>query len=205
MSFIKKKYKNISQFSDDYIMNLVNSMTKVDKSALTKILKIIENKIKNKKYLFVCGNGGSAAISNHLVCDYLKYMKTNNNLMPKIVSLSSSNELITAISNDISYNQIFSYQLNVLGERGDLLLVISSSGNSQNIIEAIKVARKKNIKVISFTGFNGGKVRKLSDYNLHFNYNNYGISEDLHHISMHLICQYIRMKYSKIDVKKVKF
>jgi D-sedoheptulose 7-phosphate isomerase len=205
MSFIKKKYNNISNFSKDYISILSDTLHKVDFNSLSKIVSLIEKKIKNKKTLYVCGNGGSAAISNHFVCDYLKYMKTDNNLCPKIFSLSSSNELLTAISNDISYDKIFSYQLKVLASSGDILLVISSSGNSKNLIEVIKAAKKMNIKTISFTGFDGGIIKRISDYNLHFNYKNYGISEDLHHISMHLICQYIRMKYSNKDVKKIKF
>lgn len=205
MSFIKKKYNNISNFSKDYISILSDTLHKIDFNSLSKIVSLIEKKVKNKKTLYVCGNGGSAAISNHFVCDYLKYMRTDNNLLPKIFSLSSSNELITAISNDISYNKIFSYQLKVLACSGDILLVISSSGNSKNLIEVIKAAKKMNIKTISFTGFDGGIIKRISDYNLHFNYKNYGISEDLHHISMHLVCQYIRMKYSNRNVKKIKF
>jgi len=205
MSFIKKKYNNISNFSKDYISILSHTLHKIDFNSLSKIVNLIEKKIKNKKTLYVCGNGGSAAISNHFVCDYLKYMKTDNNLLPKIFSLSSSNELITAISNDISYDKIFSYQLKVLASSGDILLVISSSGNSKNLIEVIRAAKKMNIKTISFTGFDGGIIKKISDYNLHFNYENYGISEDLHHISMHLVCQYIRMKYTRKDAIKIKF
>ena len=205
MSFIKKRYNNISNFSKDYISILSDTLHKIDFNSLSKIVSLIEKKVKNKKTLYVCGNGGSAAISNHFVCDYLKYMKTDNNLLPKIFSLSSSNELITAISNDISYDKIFSYQLKVLASSGDILLVISSSGNSKNLIEVIKAAKKMNIKTISFTGFDGGIIKRISDYNLHFNYKNYGISEDLHHISMHLVCQYIRMKYSNKNVKKIKF
>ena len=205
MSFIKKRYNNISNFSKDYISILSDTLHKIDFNSLSKIVSLIEKKVKNKKTLYVCGNGGSAAISNHFVCDYLKYMKTDNNLLPKIFSLSSSNELITAISNDISYDKIFSYQLKVLASSGDILLVISSSGNSKNLIEVIKAAKKMNIKTISFTGFDGGIIKRISDYNLHFNYKNYGISEDLHHISMQLVCQYIRMKYSNKNVKKIKF
>ena len=205
MSFIKKRYNNISNFSKDYISILSDTLHKIDFNSLSKIVSLIEKKVKNKKTLYVCGNGGSAAISNHFVCDYLKYMKTDNNLLPKIFSLSSSNELITAISNDISYDKIFSYQLKVLASSGDILLVISSSGNSKNLIEVIKAAKKMNIKTISFTGFDGGIIKRISDYNLHFNYKNYGISEDLHHISMHLVCQYIRIKYSNKNVNKIKF
>jgi len=205
MSFIKKRYNNISNFSKDYISILSDTLHKIDFNSLSKIVSLIEKKVKNKKTLYVCGNGGSAAISNHFVCDYLKYMRTDNNLLPKIFSLSSSNELMTAISNDISYDKIFSYQLKVLACSGDILLVISSSGNSKNLIEVIKAAKKMNIKTISFTGFDGGIIKRMSDYNLHFNYKNYGISEDLHHISMHLVCQYIRMKYSNKNVNKIKF
>ena len=99
---------------------------------------------------------------------------------------------MTAIANDISYDDIFSYQLNRFGKANDILLAFSVSGSSKNIIKCAKIAKKKKIKIISFTGFNGGKMKKLSKYNINFSSNNFGIVEDCHLSMMHFISQYIR-------------
>ena len=128
---------------------------------LDKITNQLVSTIKKRKNIFVCGNGGSAAIANHLLADYAKYIKTNYKLKIKVISLSSNIEIITAISNDINYDNIFSYQLNNYAKRGDVLISISSSGNSKNIIEAIKKAKKLGVKSISFLGFDGVKQKKF--------------------------------------------
>ena len=107
---------------------------------------LILNHYLSNKNIFVCGNGGSASISNHFICDHLKGTSSNTNLLPKIFSLSSNLEIITAIANDIKYDEIFSFQLSRLARQGDCLITISSSGNSENIIKAIKWAKKINLK-----------------------------------------------------------
>ena len=99
---------------------------------------------------------------------------------------------MTAIANDISYDDVFSYQLNRFGKANDILLAFSVSGTSKNIIKCAKIAKKKKIKIISFTGFNGGNLKKLSDYNINFSSNNFGIVEDCHLSIVHIISQYIR-------------
>ena len=118
--------------------------------------------MQKKKNIFICGNGGSASISNHFVCDHQKGSSMETKLMPGIISLSSNIEIITAISNDISYDHIFSYQLERLAKPGDGLITISSSGNSKNIILAIECAKNKKLTTISLNGFNGGKANKIS-------------------------------------------
>ena len=132
MKFPKKKYSEINQFFDKYIDNLNLCLRKTNLKKLKIILKMIEDTIKNKNKIFICGNGGSAAIANHYVADYLKLLRTDTNLKPKIISLVSNMELITAISNDFNYDEIFSYQLETLAEKQDLLLMVSASGNSKN-------------------------------------------------------------------------
>ena len=87
MSFIKSKYVNINKFCSDYINNLSVALSKINEKKLNEICSTIEKAIKRKSTIYVCGNGGSAAISNHYVCDFLKYMRTDNNLSPKIISL----------------------------------------------------------------------------------------------------------------------
>ena len=183
--------KNFNNFLETYLSNLINSikLSKIDQIEKASI-KILET-IKKKGTIFVCGNGGSAAISNHYVCDYLKFLRQHTKLKPKVISLSSNLETITAISNDFSYDQIFKYQAESLFEKNDLLLIISSSGNSKNIKEVVKYSKKKGVKVIGFSGFKGGYLKKHSDISVHIPADNYGISEDSHHILMHIILQYL--------------
>jgi len=185
---MNNKFKN---FIDNYLLDLINSIKKSDILAMEKASAKIYDTVKKKGTIFVCGNGGSAAISNHYVCDYLKFLRQHTNLKPKVISLSSNLETITAISNDFNYDQIFKYQAENLFEKNDLLIVVSSSGNSKNVKEVVKFSKKKGVKVIGFSGFDGGYLKKNSDISIHIPAKNYGISEDAHHILMHVILQYL--------------
>tara|TARA_X000000950_G_scaffold289243_2_gene411196 strand:+ start:17728 stop:18309 length:582 start_codon:yes stop_codon:yes gene_type:complete len=181
----------IDKFLGDYLDKLNKSLLSSNIENIYKASQAIMDVSKRRKTIFVCGNGGSTAISNHYVCDYLKFLRQKSSLRPKVVSLSSNLETIMAIGNDINFDQIFRYQAESLAEKGDLLIVISSSGNSKNIKEVIKYAKEKKIKIIGFSGFNGGYVKKNSDISIHVNAKNYGLSEDSHHILMHVILQYL--------------
>ena len=183
--------KNLNNFVEDYIELLSKSILSTNVNNLEKSCKEILRRIKNKKTIYVCGNGGSAAIANHYVVDFLKFFKDKTNLKPKILSLSNNIETITAISNDINYKNVFSYQLDNYYNKGDLLILVSSSGNSKNIIELVKFAKKNKIQTIGFSGFNGGYLKKNCNISLHINVENYGISEDAHHILMHIQLQYL--------------
>ncbi len=185
---MKKNFKN---FIDKYLLDLINSIKKSDILTIEKASDKILETIKKKRTIFVCGNGGSAAISNHYICDYLKFLRQHTKLKPKVISLSSNLETITAISNDFSYDQVFKYQAESLFEKNDLLIVVSSSGNSKNVREVVKFSKKKGVKVIGFSGFEGGFLKKHSDISVHIPAKNYGISEDSHHILMHVILQYL--------------
>jgi phosphoheptose isomerase len=113
-------------------------------------------------------------------------------LRPRVVSLASHLELITAIANDISYDEIFAYQLKTMAAPGDVLMTISSSGNSENVVRAIDWARENGVGTIAMTGFAGGRSAKLADINLHVAAENYGIVEDIHQSMMHALAQYLR-------------
>ena len=183
--------KSIRKFFDNYLSTLTKSLKNSDLSEIEKAASKIHDTVKKKRTIFVCGNGGSAAIANHYICDYLKFLRQHTKLKPKVISLSSNLETITAISNDFSYDQVFKYQAESLFEKNDLLIVISSSGNSKNIKEVVKFSKRKGVKVIGFSGFDGGYLKKNSDISVHITANNYGISEDAHHILMHIILQYL--------------
>jgi phosphoheptose isomerase len=149
--------------------------------------------------VFSCGNGGSAAIANHLQCDHVKGVQTGTDLLPRVISLSSNIELITAISNDISYDDVFAYQLNSQGRLGDVLVAISSSGRSPNIIRALTWAREHGLRTIALTGFTGGDARDVAEVAIHVDCTNYGVIEDLHQGAMHAMAQYIRQSRMSAD------
>ena len=180
-----------NKFLNSYLSELVNSILATNISNIYKASLAIKDSSKKKKTIFVCGNGGSAAISNHYVADYLKLLRQKSSLKPKIISLSNNLETISAIGNDINFDQIFKFQAESLCQKGDLMIVISSSGNSNNIKEVVKYAKKKGVKIIGFSGFDGGFLKRNSDISIHINANNYGISEDAHHILMHVVLQFL--------------
>ena len=136
-------------------------MNQIDKKSLNKAANEILKKISNKDTIFVCGNGGSAAISNHYICDYLKFFREKTKYKPKVMSFSDNIETIMAISNDIDYKYVFSYQAESLCKKNDLVIIISSSGNSKNVIELLKFTKKNKIKTIGFSGFTGGYLKKI--------------------------------------------
>ncbi len=192
--------KKFKVFFDRYIEKLHFSITNTEIKNLEIASNIILKTIRNKKKIFICGNGGSAAIANHYISDYLKLFREKTKIKSQVYSFSSNIELITAISNDISYDKIFSYQAESLCNKGDLIIIISSSGNSKNIINLLKYANKKKFTTIGFSGFKGGYLKKKANVSVHINVNNYGISEDSHHILMHIILQYL---ISKLDKRKL--
>ena len=140
---------------------------------------------------------GSSSESNHFLCDFQKGLLIDKKLKLKTYSLTSNTDLITAISNDLSYDDIFSLQLESLASKNDLLVLFSVSGTSKNIIKACKFAKKKKLKIISFVGFSNSLLKRYSDICLELNNYNFGISEDIFQSLMHIISQYLRQKNLK--------
>ena len=189
-----------------YKNQMVKACQSLDITNLEKIEKIIYEKIKKNKQIFTCGNGGSASVANHFLCDFNKGIKLSSKkkLKPKVISLSNNLENILAISNDINFDQIFSFQLDNYAKKGDLLITFSCSGSSKNIIKAISYAKEKKIDTISFTGFASKIVKKKSFINVDVGIKNYGVVEDIFQIIMHMISQSIRIKYmGKITRKTI--
>ena len=207
MKFPIKKYYNFKSFKEDYYRELKISFEYIDFDKLIKIINILELAYKNKnKKIMVCGNGGSAALANHFACDHQKILNEVKPLKPFVLSLASNIPLMTAISNDSKYENVFCDQIKQMGKKSDILITISSSGDSANIIKAIKVAKSMSIKTISLTGFNGGRSKNLADHNVHVKSQNYGIIESLHHTIMNLISQYLKnIHLSENKIKNLKF
>jgi phosphoheptose isomerase len=185
-------YPSAGLYFESYIAIAAEAGSSVDVAALEEAALILLDAYRRGATVFACGNGGSAAIANHLECDHVKGVRTNTDLSPRVVSLSSNIELITAIANDISYDEIYAYQLQSQSVPGDILIAISSSGRSANIVRALTWARDHGIRTIALTGFSGGDAKDISDVAIHVRRENYGIVEDVHQAIMHALAQYIR-------------
>lgn len=192
--FPERLYEDAGHYCDEYFNLLTTAASVVDRAQLRRAAGIIERTAQGDGTIFACGNGGSAAIANHLACDCLKGIRTDTGLKPRVTSLASGIELLTAIANDIGYDDVFVYQLQSLARPGDMVMAISSSGQSPNIVKALSWARENGIASVAMTGFNGGQAAALADVNLHVHAENYGIVEDLHQSLMHMLAQYVRHK-----------
>jgi len=200
MTFPEKKISDAGRFADAYFEHIAKAAASVDRSLLNDAASLLAEAYRTGKSVFSCGNGGSAAISNHLHCDHLKGCRTDTGLLSRVHSLSANLETITAVANDISYDEVFAYQLQSLGSPDDVLITISSSGDSENIVRACQWARDNGLHVIAMTGFSGGRSASLASVNLHVDADNYGVIEDVHQSLMHILAQSIRMAHMPEDL-----
>jgi len=194
MTFPNQRFSTASTFTEAYFRQLGEAAASVDGDRMAEAARILGGAYERRATVFSCGNGGSAAISNHLHCDHLKGCQTDTGLRPRVISLSANIETITAIANDISYDDIFTYQLRTMADAGDVLITVSSSGDSENIFRACEWARENGVHIIAMTGFDGGRSARLADVNLHVSGDNYGVIEDVHQSLMHILAQYIRLE-----------
>ena len=185
-------HASIGSYFDAYAAEAARAASSIEPEALDRAAAILLAAYTGGAQVFCCGNGGSAAIANHLQCDHLKGIRTATDLTPRVVSLSASVELLTAIANDVAFEDVFAYQLQSQAGRGDVLIAVSSSGRSLNILRALTWARDHDLRTIALTGFDGGHARDLADVSVHVAGANYGIVEDLHQAVMHALAQYIR-------------
>jgi len=206
MKFPGQKYAKASEFADSYFDAVAQAMATVDRDAVGRAAEILKVAIAADNWIFSCGNGGSAAIANHLICDCGKGMRADTTLRPRVHSLSHSVEMVTAIGNDIAFEEVFAHQLQGAARPGDVLVTISSSGDSEDIIRAITWAQANGMKVIAMSGFSGGRSARLADVSLHVACENYGAVEDVHQALMHLLAQYLRQaEMSSELIKNCKF
>jgi phosphoheptose isomerase len=182
-----------------YAEEMARAASSIDPASLDRAAEILLEAYTSRARVFSCGNGGSAAIANHLQCDHVKGVRTATDLAPRAVSLNASVELITAIANDMTYEDVFVYQLQSQSGPGDVLFAVSSSGRSSNIVRALTWARDHGLRTIALTGFTGGDARAVAEVAIHVDGTNYGIVEDLHQAIMHALAQYIRQSRMTAD------
>ncbi len=171
----------------NYLESVIGLLQKCDSAQLDVAVEWIAEALQKRRAIFVAGNGGSAATANHFVADFGKNVVKGNENRPRIMSLCCNMASVTAYSNDEGYENAFSRQLTNWMEEGDLLIVISASGNSPSVVEACEMAHRKGGKVIAMTGFHGGRLREMSDICLHADAAEYETVEDAHSVFCHLI------------------
>ncbi|MDD4854941.1 MAG: SIS domain-containing protein [Sulfuricurvum sp.] len=175
-----------------YINNLIELLQKIDYEIVDQIIKILEEAAHKQSSIYIIGNGGSAATASHMVNDLGAGLRRRGLINLDITSLADNVPVITAIANDIGYENIFYMQLEGLLKPEDLIIAISCSGNSPNIVKAVEYAKNIGSTIIGITGFDGGDLKKLSDVNFHIEApkGEYGLVEDMHMILDHMIYSY---------------
>lgn len=190
--FPASPYANAARYFGAYTQETARAASSVEPTVLARAAEVLLAAYTRGATVFSCGNGGSASIANHLQCDHMKGVRTATDLAPRVVSLSANIELLTAIANDVTYEDVFTYQLQSQAAPGDVLMAVSSSGRSLNIVRALTWARAHDLRTIALTGFDGGEARAVAEVAIHVDGANYGIVEDLHQAIMHALAQFIR-------------
>jgi D-sedoheptulose 7-phosphate isomerase len=167
------------------LFNLVNKHGET----FAKCSEIVANGLKNDKTIFWCGNGGSAAESSHLAVELIGRFKNNRRSLPSL-SLNADTSAITCIANDFGYDEIFARQLEGLGKQGDVLIVLSSSGKSENILRVLRKAKEIGIPSIALLGKGGGQAVALSDFAIVIESEETARIQEMHLLLGHTLCEY---------------
>jgi phosphoheptose isomerase len=183
--------EDFQRFVTGYYEKFAEQLLSFDKGTLPGILNVMMDVAERGGTLWVAGNGGSAAISDHTVCDVSKGTHAESHPPIRSASLASNGPMLTAIGNDIAYDQVFRKQLEYYLQPGDAVLLVSSSGNSPNVVEACRYAKQVGVPTIAFVGFKGGELKSLADHVVHIEIENYGIAEDTHQSLIHVLTQYL--------------
>jgi len=198
---IKKSLDSSSflNFTKDYISLVTDLLADIDNNQLEKVVSLIEDSSQNNNTIFVAGNGGSSSTASTFVNDvgFDVFKRSSKKDKIKIVSLNDNIPTLTAISNDISFDDIFKSQIQINFEKGDIFIVFSGSGNSKNLINAVEWIKERNLgKTIGFLGFDGGKLSKICDHSFIVQSRKglYGPIEDIHLVYNHIISLWLQSK-----------
>ncbi len=172
-----------------YINNLMFSLTSPAMGKVSVLVGSIREAWDQGKTIYFCGNGGSAANAMHLANDFIYGAGKSRGLGIRVEALSSNSAVITCLANDIGYENIFAEQLRVKANPGDVLVVLSGSGNSPNIVKALEMGNSKDMKTFAILGYSGGKCLELAHYPIHFEIDDMQIAEDLQLIIGHMCMQ----------------
>jgi D-sedoheptulose 7-phosphate isomerase len=178
----------------NYINGLKQALDGLSHEVIARVIDTLHEARLNNQQIFILGNGGSASTATHFVCDLGKNTRVNGAPNFRVMGLTDNMALFSALANDEGYDQVFSQQLASHIRPGDVVIGISTSGNSQNVINAIQLANRVPAKTIGFTGFNSGQLGSMVDINLHVPSQLIEHVEDLHLVLEHLVTKALREK-----------
>ena len=170
-----------------YIDHEVETLRALDKDAINDALNLLLETMEKGNTVFVFGNGGSSATASHFQNDFNKGVSEHTEKKFNFLCLNDNVATVMAVANDIGFEEVFRFQLRGHIKPGDVVLAISGSGNSKNVINAVEYAKEQGCRVIGLTGFGGGKLRQMADVSLHAPINSMQITEDIHMIFDHLM------------------
>jgi D-sedoheptulose 7-phosphate isomerase len=188
------KNGTLSESVRDYFSRLKTAIDQVPVERVEAMGEILFRAYRHNKQVFIIGNGGSAATASHMACDLGKNTISPNRPRFRVLSLNDNMPLLSALANDIGYDQVFSEQLKNLIRPGDVLISISGSGNSANILHAMRYARSVAATNIALLGFDGGEAVSLADECVLVPVDDYGIVEDIHMVLDHVLTEYFRVR-----------
>lgn len=183
----------LKDYLQDYVGRLTDILNKIDPEKLGEVVTTFIEAFKSKNTIYVVGNGGSAATASHMQADFRFFVRYFSKFRPKIVALTDNMPMITAIGNDNNFEDVFVEQMRGQFVAGDVLIAISASGNSPNLVKAAEYANELGGKTIAFVGFLGGKLNEISTVPLYTPNpkGDYGPIEDVHMILNHIIVNYL--------------
>jgi D-sedoheptulose 7-phosphate isomerase len=177
-------------FPISYKAAVLNAIDAIDLKKVGQAIEIFRLAREEGRRIFVCGNGGSASTASHFVCDMVKGASYGKEARFRIMALTDSLPTITAYSNDVGYECVFVEQLKNFAEPGDVVMAISGSGNSPNVLRAVEYGNSLGCRTIALTGRNGGALGPMAELNLQVSEPHMGRIEDAHMIALHMICYY---------------
>ena len=187
----------------NYISTLHHTIDQLPQELIVEVIKILQRARMQKNQVFIMGNGGSASTATHFVCDLAKNTRHEDLPHYRALGLTDNMAIFSAYANDEGYENVFAKQLINLIQPGDVVIGISASGNSQNVLNAMQEAKRESVTTIAFTGFDGGRLGSMVDVNIHVKSNIIEHVEDIHLMLEHMIVKAIKdQPYLGIDLSK---
>jgi D-sedoheptulose 7-phosphate isomerase len=176
-------------FANDYKAKLLRALDTLDLATIGQAVEMLREAREHNRHIFVCGNGGSASTASHFVCDMLKGASQREPRF-RIMALTDSLATLTAYSNDVGYECVFTEQLKNFAQKDDVVIALSGSGNSQNVVKALEYANSIGCQTIALTGRDGGRLGPLAKLQIHVADPHMGRIEDGHMVACHMLCYY---------------
>jgi D-sedoheptulose 7-phosphate isomerase len=188
---------------ENYMARLQDCIDRLDRNEIEQFIQLLLQARDNERHIFIMGNGGSAATASHFCCDFNKGMSYQQDKKFKMICLNDNVATMLAYANDVDYDNVFVEQLKNFVQKGDLVIGISGSGNSKNVLNAIEYANEIGAVTVGLTGYNGGRLKMLAQHSVNANIDDMQITEDVHMMFCHLIYNNLMKKKYKIEEEKI--